>query len=58
MNLIRILTAALVLGCAVGIAAVLGYAWSFTETTFGGYLGAAIPPLMVLCGFAAGLVLN
>lgn len=32
----------------------LAYEWSFTETTFGGYLGMALPLFLNMLAFGAG----
>ncbi len=37
---------------------VLSYLWSFTDTTFGGWLGFALPPFCGICCFLCGQLWN
>lgn len=43
---------------ALGINGCLAYAWSFSDTTFGGYLGLAIPCIMTLGAAVGGYCLR
>ena len=47
-------TIPLMLLLTTGLVGQMAYEWSFTETTFGGYLGVAIPVLACLICFALG----
>lgn len=38
----------------IAINGLLAYAWSFTLTTFGGYLGLAMPTLLTTCAACLG----
>lgn len=48
----------LLLLLSVGLVADMSYQWSFTETTFGGYLGFILPVLACLAACIASFLLG
>lgn len=58
MSKIYVCAALTLILCALGINSTLAHAWSFTETTFGGYLGWAVPTLMTLASAVGGWCLR
>lgn len=57
-NVFMMMVAFLVAVTAVIITATLSFQWSFTDTTFGGWLGFLSPPVLAICCFGAGCAYN
>lgn len=55
MSRLIIVASAIAMAAALTINAILAYGWSFTDTTFGGYLGVLLPTGATLLGIVAGL---
>jgi hypothetical protein len=47
-----------ILACAIVLMAAMSYAWSYTETTFGGTVGFVSPVLLLLTAFWVGVNLG
>ena len=40
----------------VGLQVNMSYAWSFTESTFGGWVGLILPPTLTIAAFMLGML--
>ena len=58
MNILIYVTSLFVLMASIGCTAVIAYVQSFTDSTFGGYMGVALPVILVLLTFIAGYCAN
>ncbi len=58
MNRLNTILALVVFALALVCAAMLSWAWSFTDTTFGGWVGFGLPLLLCVLCFLAGYCLS